>query len=196
MTLLYIDCCISLNARSRTRLLAETFLDAWRERHPQDTVEIVDLKTIELPALTHARLAAREALLEEGRTDDPSFALARQFAAAERIVVAAPYWDLSYPAQLRLYIEHISARNLTFGYNEQGRSVGLCRAEKLLFLTTAGGPLENANHGGDHLQALCKLYGVGSYACLGAEMQDVQEIDHESILQTALQEAKDLARTF
>ena len=195
MKLLYVDCCISVHERSRTKLLADTFLSAWRAAHPQDEIEVLDIKPLDLPPLKEEALRRREEALHSGRTDAPEFALARQFAAAERIVVATPLWELSFPSQLRLYIEHIAAAGITFGYTAQGE-VGLCRAKKLLFLTTAGGPLEGRNCGSDYWRALCPFFGISEYHFLGAAMQDVIEIDHEYILQGTLQEAQKLALTF
>lgn len=196
MKLLYIDCCISIHEVSRTQLLADAFLDAWQKVHPLDEIETLDLKAAALQPLLGQALAEREALLDAHRVDAPSFALARQFARADRIVIAAPYWELSFPAQLRLYIEQISALNITFGYTENGQSAGLCKADKLLFLTTAGGPIEGANYGGDYLRAMCGVYGIGQFEFLGAPMQDVREIDHEAILNETLLQARELALTF
>ena len=191
MNLLFVDCCISVHAVSRTKLLADVFLSAWQAAHPEDEIETLDLKTLNLQPL-NAQMAAER---ENTPTDSPVFALARQFAAADRIVIAAPFWELSFPAQLRLYIEHIAAAGITFGYAPQGQ-IGLCRAEKLLFLTTAGGPMEGQNCGSDHWRALCPFFGIGEYHFLGAPMQDVAEIDHASILLHTMCDAKQLALTF
>lgn len=195
MKLLYVNCCISSHEVSRTRLLADTFLDAWQECHAADEIEVVDLRQMALQPLLQDNLPAHEAAQTPGNEMAPEFALARQFAAADRIVIAAPFWELSYPAQLRLYIEHIAASGITFGYTPEGQ-VGLCRAEKLLFLTTAGGPLDGRNCGSDHWRALCPFFGIDSYHFLGAAMQDVQEIDHGAILENALKQAMELAKTF
>ena len=120
MKLLYVDCCITVHgSASRTAALAETFLSAWRAAHPEADLETLDLKTLTLNPLLGNALCLRETLQSEGRTEGASFALARQFAAAERIVIAAPYWELSFPAQLRLYIEHIAAQGITFDYTSR-----------------------------------------------------------------------------
>ena len=50
------------------------------------------------------RLPHREELLDRGELDGEIFRYSHQFAAADRIVIAAPYWDLSFPAQLKIYI--------------------------------------------------------------------------------------------
>lgn len=196
MKLLYIDCCISVHEVSRTKLLADTFLSAWRAAHPQDEIETLDLKNLELQPLTLETLTVRETALEEKRYDDPALALARQFAAADRIVIAAPYWEMSFPSRLRVYIEHVSASGITFGYADGGQSLGLCRAGKLLYLTTAGGPIEGANYGGDYLKAISRFFGIEDFHFLGAPMQDVIELDHEAILRDTLKAAVALALTF
>ena len=36
------------------------------------------------------------------------------------------YWDLSFPAALKIYIEHAAVMGVTFHYTEEGRCEGLC----------------------------------------------------------------------
>lgn len=56
----------------------------------------------------------REALLAEGKFDHPRFRYAHRFAAADKIVIAAPFWDLSFPALLKVYIENLAWMVLPF----------------------------------------------------------------------------------
>ena len=88
----------------------------------------------------------RDALAGIRCFDAPVYDLARQFRAADRIVVAAPFWDLTFPAALRTYIEYISANGLTYHYEADGCH-GDCRAEKLAYLTS-GGDLEQPGESG------------------------------------------------
>ena len=194
MKLLFIDCCISVHETSRTRKLAETFLSAWHGRHPDADVETVDLVHHPMAPLTESSLSAREAAASENR-DDPLLAPARQFAEADRIVIAAPFWEMSFPAALQAYLERISVTGSTFRYTPRG-SEGLCKAQKMLYLTTAGGPIEGISYGSDYLASLCQLYGIGSYHFIGAPMLDVQEIDPKPYLDRALREAEKLAEIF
>ena len=99
MKLLFIDGCISQRgAESRTRRLADAFLSAFRESHPGAEVETVVLEDLDLKPFLPAALDEREALASVGAFDTPVFALARQLRRADKIVAAAPFWDLSFPA--------------------------------------------------------------------------------------------------
>ena len=40
------------------------------------------------------------------------FRYARQFAEAEEIVIAAPFWDLSFHAKLKIYLGQITISGL------------------------------------------------------------------------------------
>ena len=55
--------------------------------------------------------------------------LARRIAAADRIVIAAPFWDMSFPSALKVFFENMSLFGITFDSNEK-ECYGLCKAEK------------------------------------------------------------------
>lgn len=65
-------------------------------------------------------LAERDALWSAGKLEQPMFEPAWQFAAADKLVIAAPFWDMSFPAILKIYLERISVTDLTFGYSRGG----------------------------------------------------------------------------
>ena len=136
--LLFVNACVR-GARSRTLALARHFLTEYEKSHPGDRVTELNLMEERLEPQYPEVLAERDTLWNAGRLEEPMFAPARQFAGADRIVIAAPFWDLSYPAILKIYLERISVTNLTFGYDDAGNSVGLCRAKRLLLITTRGG---------------------------------------------------------
>ena len=128
---LFVDCCIRGEA-SRTKKLADAFLSAL----PADCrVTRLDLMAEDLSYFKDGYFAQREQLLAAGERDHPRFRYAHQFAQADRIVIAAPFWDLSFPALLKVYIEQVSVDGITFGSTESGLQ-GLCRASQLVFLTT------------------------------------------------------------
>ena len=130
--LLFINACVRSN--SRTKRLADRVL----AKKAQPITE-VRLEEIDFPVADEAFLKRRDRLIENRAFDDSLFALARQFAEADEIVIAAPFWDLSFPAALKQYFEQINVPEITFCYTEEGVPQGLCKAEKLTFVTTSGG---------------------------------------------------------
>ena len=129
---LYIDACVRKN--SRTRRLADCLLHTLNAPYTR-----LRLAECVFPTVDEAFLEKRDRLLREGDFDNPVFAYARQFAQADKIIIAAPFWDLSFPAVLKSYLEQINVVGITFRYTPEGIPEGLCRAERLYYVTTAGG---------------------------------------------------------
>ena len=195
MQVLLIDACPRPQGASRSCRLGEAFLDALRVQHPQMQLEVLRLDELQLAPLTGEMEARRSQLIDAGRLDDPMFAPARSFASAELIVVCAPYWDFAFPACLKALIEHVCVRTLTFTYVND-RPVGLCRAENLVYLTSAGGFIGENNWGGDYLRAVTgQLLGVKRFHQISAEGLDVLGAEPEAILENAMERARALAET-
>ena len=106
---LYINAC--LREESRTERLARAYL-----AHISDVTEL-NVYDQPLVPLDRKRLAHRESLIAGGKWHDPMFDYAHQFADADDIIIAAPYWDLGFPAQLKTYIENIYVPGIVSAYN-------------------------------------------------------------------------------
>lgn len=144
-------------------------------------------------ALNWELLQQRDKLAEEKNFDHPMFRWARQFAAADTIVIAAPYWDLLFPAVLRAYLEAVSVSGLTFYYSDKGIPQSLCRAKKLIYVSTAGGFAGDNNFGFQYVKALAQnLFGVEQVHCLMAEGLDIWGADVAAIMEKAKLEAEKL----
>ena len=117
---------------------------------------------------------------------DPDFALARQFSTADVIVIAAPYWDLMFPAVLKSYLENITVCGITFRYSDHGRPESLCKAKKLYYVTTAGGFIGENDFGFSYVKALAQnFFGIADIHRYSAEGLDIFGADPEAILQKA-----------
>lgn len=153
------------------------------------TAEEVDLGKEGLRPLDLEALREREALLGAGERGAPAFRYARQFAGAEVIVVAAPYWDLSFPSALKVYFEHVMISGLTFDYSPEGVPFSLCRAERLLYVTTAGGPILQPDHGFGYVRSLAEtFFGIRDIRRFSAEGLDLVGADVERLVAGALAE--------
>lgn len=110
------------------------------------------------------------------------FDYAKQFASADTIVIAAPYWDLSFPALLKTYFENIYITGIVSEYDENGLPHGLCRANELYYVTTAGGPYDPTYSYG-YVESLAKnFFGISTTHLVKAEMLDIVGNDAEEIL--------------
>ena len=178
---LFINACV--RGDSRTKRLADCVLKKTGERF-----EEVLLKDLVFPVTDESFLAKRDRLIAEGRFADPMFSLANQFAEAERIVIAAPYWDLSFPAALKQYFEQINVVGVTFVYTEEGFPKGLCRAKELTYVTTAGGSYVPEEFGFGYVKALAQgFYGIPEARLVQAVGLDLMGADPERILAEAME---------
>ena len=177
--LLFINACV--RAASRTKRIADHLINRLG-----GTVEEVKTAQLAFPVTDEGFLQQRDAYIARGEFDAPCFAPARQFASADEIVIAAPYWDLSFPAALKQYFEQINVVGLTFEYTPEGVPIGLCRAKRLFYVTTAGGPIFSDEYGFGYVRALAEgFYNIPEVREIKAEGLDVYGADVESILRRA-----------
>lgn len=190
--ILYVDACVNRET-SRTEQLAQALL---ARLHTDDT----EVETLVLENATNLMPLTGEAVLERG-TDSkagdfssPLFDYAKQFAQADEVVFAAPYWDFSFPSQLKIYLELLCAQGVTFHYSEDGIPTGLCKATRAFFVTTAGGYIGQWDYGYAQIEALCTLYfGIGEIQAVRAEGLDIVTNDSAAIMKEALQRVCEMA---
>ena len=196
MKLLFVDCCISQRgAASRTLLLASAYSTAFLEKWPDPEIETVLPETLlALKPFDVEMLNERDALASVGAWEAPVFALARQFRGADRIVVAAPFWDLSFPAALRTYIEYISANGLAYHYDENGCH-GDCRAKWLVYLTSGGDVEREDSLGVVHWRQLAAMFGIPQFDYVFAGGLDAAPEKAPELLEGACALARRLAET-
>lgn len=176
--ILFVNACV--RPGSRTRELAKLAISRM-----SGVVETIDLESAGIAPLTGAALQEQSAALDRGDSASPLLQYARQFAAADSIVIAAPYWDLSFPALLKTYIESINVVGLTFQYNASGIPESLCRAKALYYITTAGGPIF-ADLGFDYVKTVAEaFYQIPTIVCIRAEGLDVVGADVNGIMDAA-----------
>lgn len=185
--ILFINACV--RDASRSLRLARHLLGRLGSGAGDTAVEIgeIDLRNAGLQAISSFdMLERRESLVRSGQTGAPELRYARQFAEADTIVIAAPYWDLAFPALLKIYLEHVTVTGVTFRYSPEGRPVGMCRARRLYYVTTCGGPAV-FNMGYDYICTLCRnFFGINDIKLFMAENLDVVGNDPEQIMASAL----------
>jgi FMN-dependent NADH-azoreductase len=189
--LVVIDACIR-EEESRTRRIAAPIIQVLAKRY-----EIVryDLTEMPMEPLTPRTYADRAA----GIIPEWALEAARTIAAADRILIAAPFWDMSFPAVLKTFFEHISLFDITF--TDNGHScVGLCKCEKVMYVTTRGMNIPTGDpreQGSSYLQALSRLWDLGIILTVAAWNLDYatpEEIEEK--IENATRFGLRLAETF
>ena len=179
--ILLINACV--RPCSRTAELTQTLLQKLKGE-----VEEVRLYEMPLPVLDLNRMEQRDRASERNDFSDPLFDVAKQFAAADVIVIAAPYWDLMFPAVLKTYLENITVSGITFRYSDQGRPESLCKAKKLYYVTTAGGFIGQNDFGFSYVKALAQnFFGITDLSRYTAEGLDIYGADVDRIMGQAKQ---------
>ena len=175
--LIIIDACVRED-ESRTRRIAEPVISALSKRY-----EVTRYNLPEMDMLTPLDPVLFK---ERGEGDIPAWAVqaAKDIADADRILIAAPFWDMSFPAALKCFFEQTSLFDITF--TDNGKTcVGLCKAPKVLFITTrgmdipTGDPREQAT---PYLKALGSLWNLGELTTIAAWNMDyssAEEIDEK-----------------
>ena len=188
--LIYIDA--TMRAESRTRKIARPIVAELAKRYE---IETISLDGAGFPAVDGKILEDRN----NGIVPEEYAEMARRIAAADRIVIAAPFWDMSFPAALKVFFENMSLFHITFD-SDNTHCYGLCKCSKVLYVTTrgmnirTGDTLEQAT---PYIKALSCLWGLGDLYVVSAENMDYstpEEIDRK--IATAIAEGVAISGSF
>ena len=110
---------------STSRKVSATFVDAYKNAHPQSDVVVRDLAANPLPHLDAETLAAGY-VPEADRS--PSMAakhqarldLIKEIKEAEAVVIATPMYNWNIPSALKAYIDQIIMPGVFDAYGQQG----------------------------------------------------------------------------
>lgn len=174
--ILFVNACVRPD--SRTYRIAKELLNKLN-----GTVEEVNLSNENIQPLNWESLQKRDEYISLGDFSSPIFKYAKQFADADEIVIAAPYWDLSFPSIVKIYLEAITVTGITFKYTSEGIPVGLCKAKRIFYVTTAGGAIGNSNWGLEYIKSLAEnFYGIDQTIYFKAENLDIIGNDPDEIV--------------
>ena len=183
--MIIIDSC--MREESRTRVILDAAKEVLSARYD---IETIDVNATGLPPVTPEMLKERTS----GKVPEKTVALARKIASADRIVIAAPFWDMSFPAVLKAFFENMSLYNVTF--TDDGTTcTGLCKCRKVLYITTRGMDIPTGDfrdQGSSYLKALSSLWGLGEVITVAAWNLDYMPVEKVA---GKVRETADLARS-
>ncbi|MBO5481242.1 MAG: NAD(P)H-dependent oxidoreductase [Clostridia bacterium] len=189
--LLYIDGCIR-DELSRTKKIATPIINALKEKYDVETFVLNDMN---LSVVQKELITKRN----NGEIDKEVISWAEMVRDADRIVISAPFWDMSIPAALKNFIELCSIFDVTFKSNDK-TCYGNCKAEKMLFITTRGMDIDtgsNLEQATPYLKALSWLWGIGDLFVVSAQNMDyVSEQEIENKINIAIADGLKIVKEF
>lgn len=190
---------------SYTRRILDGFLDEYQKRNPADVVTELDVYQADIPVIDDAVLQAwskprRECSAAEGQLLERIDAFTDPFIAADKIVFAAPMWNLQFPPALTAYLATIMVAGKTFEYTQTGCR-GLAPNKPVVLLHVRGGvyscgPLQELDYAVPYLQSVCAMLGISDFRTVICEGVEMDPGKVEQILAQATERARELARSF
>jgi len=131
---------------SRSIALANAFLDAWRNAHPGDTHETVDVWNLDLPEFDASMIAAKFAVLraqnatpEQRAQWERAVGFSRQFNRADVHVFSVPMWNYGLPYRLKHYIDIVTLPGQNWRWSrDEGYQPLLSGKRAFLMASSAG----------------------------------------------------------
>ena len=155
--ILFINACYNYE-KSRTLYLAKKIFEKYDIDSNFDFEE-VRLKDLHLLPLSEEKLKLRFDLANKHLFDMDMLTYSKKILSADIVVIAAPFYDFSYPSILKLFIENVSVPNLMYTYSKDGYK-GFARGRKFIYMTTRGSNLpDSEDFGYLSMDRMFKLFG-------------------------------------
>lgn len=188
MNLLHIDSSITGDKSVSRRLTAE-IVDRLTAGNPDLRITRYDLDSAPFEFLSSAAFAdaAEQATGEKAIAD---------FQAADILVVGAPMYNFSVPAQLKAWIDRIAVAGKTFRYTANGPE-GLSGGKRVFVVSTRGGvysgDLSPMDHQESYLRTVFGFLGIDDVTFIRAEGVNISPENAEKAIDAAQVEIRDLA---
>jgi FMN-dependent NADH-azoreductase len=172
-TLLHIESS-PRKTRSASLDVANAYIDAYRATHPDHTIDVLDLWSIELPEFDGVALDAKYAEMSNTPLNDAqqhAWAAIRRLAQrlhdADTLLFSVPLWNFSIPYKLKHFIDVVSQGGILFSVDDSGIS-GLLKNKKAVvmyargldFSMTSSTPAHSFDFQRPYLEAWLRFVGI------------------------------------
>ena len=142
--------------RSKSIAVAGAFVEAYRQSHPADEIETLNLFEADLISFDGLAVQAKYTILH-GREHSPEElaawkaveVLIERFMSADKFVFAVPMWNFGIPYRLKQYIDILVQPTYTFSYSPEEGYKGLVVGRGAFVAYARGG-----DYGSPETQAL------------------------------------------
>ncbi len=194
---LYIKANIKNEGESRTFKVSDSFVEEYKKNNPEDEIIILDLNKENIDFLRADDLGKLFGPKDEESKNNSILKYAYQFADSDKYIIAAPMWNLSFPAILKAYIDYVSVSGITFKYTAEG-PVGLLNNKKAVHIVSRGGGYDNSPYemGDRYLRTILGFFGIKDIETIGIDNLDVIGVNVEEKVEEGIEKATSLAKKF
>lgn len=194
---LYIKANIKNEGESRTFKVSDSFVEEYKKNNPNDEIITLDLYKENIDFLRADDLGKLFGPKDEESKNNSILKYAYQFADADKYIIAAPMWNLSFPAILKAYIDYVSVSGITFKYTAEG-PVGLLNNKKAVHIVSRGGGYDNSPYemGDRYLRTILGFFGIKDIETIGIDNLDVIGVNVEEKVEEGIEKATSLAKKF
>jgi len=197
--ILYIKANAKPEGTSRTFKISDKFVEEYRRLNPNDEIITLDLYKEGIGFLTEEGISLHRPTPGEGK-NHPILKYAYQFAEADKYIIAAPFWNLSFPAIVKAYIDYVCVTGITFKYTAKG-PVGLCEGKKAVHIVGRGGayseePAAAYEMGDRYLKTIFGFMGITDFTTIAADKLDVIGEDVNVIVENTIKVAVEKVNSF
>lgn len=165
--------------QSTSARVADSFLSAYRARHPIVQIDEIDLWQEPLPEFDGDKAAAKMSFFGEGTLDgarktawDQIVSITQRFASADDYLFTVPMWNGGIPYRLKLYIDIITQPGLLFGFDPAAGYSGLLRGKRATVIYTSGvyaqgvSPAFGVDHHSTYFDDWLRFVGISDIATI------------------------------
>lgn len=194
---LYIKANIKNEGESRTFKVSDSFVEEYKKNNPEDEIITLDLYKENIDFLRADDLGKLFGPKDEESKNNSILKYAYQFADADKYIIAAPMWNLSFPAILKAYIDYVSVSGITFKYTAEG-PVGLLNNKKAVHIVSRGGAYDNSPYemGDRYLRTILGFFGIKDIETIAIDNLDVMGINVKEKVEEGIEKAISLAKKF
>ncbi|WP_413375034.1 FMN-dependent NADH-azoreductase [Alkalihalobacillus sp. 1P02AB] len=187
--------------------LYQSFLESYKESHPEDNVIELDIFKENLPYYDTDKINGMFKLAKnleltpaEKKGTDLVNKYLNQFLEVDKIVFAFPLWNFTIPAALHTYLDYIGQVGKTFSYTAEG-PVGLLSDKKVVLLNARGGiysegPAKSAEMSVNYLKTVLNFWGVQDIKTVIVEGHNQYPDKAKEIIKEGMNKAETVAQTF
>jgi FMN-dependent NADH-azoreductase len=132
--------------RSASITVAQHFIEAYKAKHPSDTVETLDLWHAVLPEFDGATIDSKYAILhgqsftpEQQQAWQAVTKVAEHFKSADKYLFSLPMWNFGIPYKLKHFIDVLVQPGLAFSFSPESGYKGLITGKPAVAIYARGG---------------------------------------------------------